>query len=424
MSATAMPEYLNLAKRVMDLPQGTKVQSVASSPINGATFTPGSTAIIPLITSGILVPNSMYIAYSYAFTATVASEMIGTPVYTPINSLQTQIGGNTTETIANYNVVMNTLTNMRMSVGEKYGNQASYGYFNSTSVPTLEQLDGRILVVNEAGTFSAPLECMLNNCETGVPLFMMPECRIVLTFEALANQFTSAVAVPTALTISNLELRYKVVKMNGQIESAFRAIPQIEIKSRSFASSTNTLAAGSSGYMELVYNLRYNNLRNLIAVNGVGTALSNKNFDSVDLTSNTGEYSFSIAGVNYPQKSLSTARCRAQILQEMRSVSESLTGKRAGMSINTLEYNFNGTAATSTLGTPAKFYPSTCLVGTSLLGSGESIQSGVSTENSPISYRITSGGSIGANNSAVTLIAQYDAVIMLDTASQQVFVKV
>ena len=54
---------------------------------------------------------------------------------------------------------MNMKTNVQMDVAMKYGNQHMYGYNNNTTAPTLEQLDGRICILNETGAFSVPLEC-------------------------------------------------------------------------------------------------------------------------------------------------------------------------------------------------------------------------------------------------------------------------
>jgi hypothetical protein len=67
-----------------------------------------------------------------------------------------------------------------------------------------------------------------------------------------------------------------------------------------------------------------------------------------------------------------------------------------------------------------KFYVATSLE--KQIGSN-SILSGVSSSDSPISYRINTGTSIGANQSTVTLIVNYDALIIVDPNSKQTVVK-
>lgn len=194
----------------------------------------------------------------------------------------------------------------------------------------------------------------------------------------------------------------------------------LTIKTQSFGSSSQNLNAGQTGYTELIYNFRYSSIKSLIAVNGNNNAASNKQFDSVDLTSGNGDYSFSVGGIIYPSKPLNTLTNKTEVLQEFRSAMGSIFDKNNNCSINAVEFNYNGTAAATTYSAPSKFY-----VGTSLekqIGSN-SILSGVSSSDSPISYRINTGTSIGANQSTVTLIVNYDALIVVDPNSKQTIVK-
>jgi hypothetical protein len=157
----------------------------------------------------------------------------------------------------------------------------------------------------------------------------------------------------------------------------------------------------------------------LIGVNGNGQAGSNRQFDSVDLTSGNGDYSFSVNGVIYPQKPLNTRTNKTEILQELRSAFGSIFDKNNNCSINSLEFSFNGTASGSTYQTPSKMF-----VGTSLEKlNHNSLLTGVSSADSPISYRINTGTSIGANNSTVTLIVNYDCLLIVDPNTKQTVIK-
>ena len=149
----------------------------------------------------------------------------------------------------------------------------------------------------------------------------------------------------------------------------------------------------------------------------------NGRFDSVDLhTGNGAEYSFLIGGQVYPQKPLSSVTNKAGILQELRSAIGSVYDKNNSFAINTLEFNQISTlpaASGNTLNCPAK-----CYIGCSVEKlNSNSLLTGISTQNSPISYRVTTGTSIGAANSTITLCVNYDALIEVDLVNRQCSVK-
>ncbi len=322
---------------------------------------------------------------------------------------------------------MNMLTNLTLSVSEKYGLQASFGYQSANTPPSLEELDGCLFDAGNGtsitGTFAGPLMSILSNSEKLIPLFAMPQVRLILTIDSIPNMFlytgTAPSVAPTGWTLSNVELRYKIVDMGGNVEEIVRGMGEkIYIKSQSFASSSNILPANSpAGSYELIYNQRYASVKSIFAILGNGTG--NKNFDSVDLTSSNGDYYFIVGGQNYPQKPLSAKTNKTGILQELRTAVGSIFDKNNSFSINTLEFNRTTTAATTSLTAPGKFY-----IGTSLEKlNSNSLLTGISTQNSPISFRISTGTGIGANSSTVTLVINYDALIEVDLISRQCSVK-
>lgn len=430
-----LPQSINYQESLPTLPEGTQQINVATSPVNNSTFREGEQIIFDLLNRGFLVPDSMYI--SYTWTATLGDiahtpKLIGCPVYTPFNRLDLQIGSQTVDSMQNYNVMMHMLSNLTLSVSEKYGLQSAFGYNradgDNAAVPSLEELDGRNIITGAAnltGSFSGPLMSMLSNSEKLLPLFAMPQVRIVLTHESRSTMFRGDgvnIVAPATWVLSNVELRYKVIDMGGNVESMVRNMGEkVYIKSQSFASSTNTLNANSNGSNELIYNQRYASVKSIFAINGTVAAASNGRFDSVDLTSNNGEYSFVIGGVQYPQKPLSAKTNKAGILQELRTAMGSVYDKNNSFSINSLEFGQVSTApgGTNTVSCPAK-----CYIGTSTEKlNSNSLLTGISTQNSPISYRITTGTAIGASNATVTLVINYDALIEVDLVNRQCSVK-
>jgi hypothetical protein len=207
--------------------------------------------------------------------------------------------------------------------------------------------------------------------------------------------------------------------MGGNVENMVRSMgDKIYIKSQSFSSSSNTLASATTGYIELIYNQRYASVKALIAVNGCTAAATvNRVFDSVDITTNNGEYSFSVGGVIYPQKALSSLVNRAAIVQELRSALGSIYDRNNSFSISGVEFAYNS-GSTTTAAAPGKFYVGTS---TSKLDS-DSLLTGISTQNSPISYRISTGTAT-AQVHTITLIVNYDALFEIDTVNRQTALK-
>ena len=77
--------------------------------------------------------------------------------------------------------------------------------------------------------------------------------------------------------------------------------------------------------------------------------------DSFDVTAGTGDYSLQIAGMSYPQKSLSTLMNKAGVFNELRRAMGSLFNNNNSMAINTLEFSKNDGNGTE-IEVPAKFW--------------------------------------------------------------------
>ncbi len=422
--ALVLPSSVDYKQALPALPDATKCISVAASPTNGQTFSSGQQIYFDLLNRGFLVPDSMYISYSYSVDSSGVTGWRGTPVYSAFNRLDVQIGSQTADTIQNYGLVMHMLTNTQYDVAQKYGLQACFLYdpSSATVVPTLEELDGKVLANGvSTGTGAAPLVSLLSNAEKLIPLFAMPQVRIILTMDSLSNQFTAIGAGSSvkSFSISNVELRYKVVDMGGGVENVVLSMgDKLYIKSQSFACATQTLPV-SSGSVELVYNQRFASVKSVYGLHGA-TDVSGVNgiYDSYDITGSAGgDYAFRIGGENYPQKPISTRTNKAGALMELKSAVGSIFDKSNNLSINRNEFYLNlGTVSTITQ--PAKFYIGTS---TEKLNS-DSLLTGVSTQNSPISYAINIGTQM-PSASAVSLVINYDALLEVDTMTRQASVK-
>ena len=424
---SSLPNSVNYSEVINSLPENTTKYSVALAPVNGSSFGLGGQQIqFQFNTRGFLDPQSTYLRYKLNITSsTTASAIFATPVYTPFQRLEVQVGSQTIDSINNFNQVANLLVNTTFSVADKYGMQSAYGWSvdgptaGAINIPTLEQLDGRVIVTSatESVSMAAPLPCILSNCEKMLPLFAMPTITLILTTEALANM-VSVVTTLSNISITNVELCYDFVDFGAEIEAVCRGMgPKVYIKSQSFSQSAVTIPSASSGSQSLIFNQRYASVKAAFVLFG-GPAY-NKLFDSVDITSNTGSYSLTVSGIQYPQKPLDAQNNKSGILQELRRCVGSLYDSKNSMSINTAEFNMTDLSNTITIDRPAKFY-----LGFNLEKyHGNTLLSGISTNNSNISVNIQQSNSTSTTRTC-SLILGYDALIEIDMLNRQASVKV
>ena len=202
---SSLPNSINYSEVINSLPENTTKYSVALAPVNGSSFGLGGQQIqFQFNTRGFLDPQSIYLRYKLNITSsTTASAIFATPVYTPFQRLEVQVGSQTIDSINNFNQVANLLVNTTFSVADKYGMQSAYGWSvdgptaGAINIPTLELLDRRVIVTGatESISMAAPLPCILSNCEKMLPLFAMPTVTLILTTEALANMVSSVVGL-------------------------------------------------------------------------------------------------------------------------------------------------------------------------------------------------------------------------------------
>lgn len=415
----SLPSSVNYAEPIPSLPENATKYSVALQPVNGATFGMGGQQIIfQFPNRGYLLPDSVYLRYKLVTAnATTASNMLGCPFSAPFQRLETQFGSVTVDSINDWNQVNHILTNITMDVAQKYGLQSGYGY--GTPNASIEELDSRIIPsAGETLYLSGPLPCMLTNISDKLlPLFAMPTISMVLTTDALSS-IIDPVGTVTAMTLSNVELCFDFIELGSEVDAMVRGMgPKIYIKSQSFSNASVGVLTGTNGSSNIIFNQRYASVK--AAIVSFSGALNNKKFDAVDITNNTGDYSISVSGVQYPQKPYSALNNKSGILQELRKCVGSIYDRTNNMSVNTAEFGRIDSTSNPSYTAPGKFY-----LGFNLekLHSG-SLLTGISTNNSNISVNI--------NQSSATTVARtcnlllvYDALIEVDVLARQSSVKV
>ena len=440
----ALPKSVDYNSQPMaTMPDGTVNYLVSNTPINNSSFTPGSTIIVDLNSiPAFLDPASLSIRYKYVAvtatcptavtTATLNAGIVGCPAYTPFLRVDVLSNSAVIESINNWNSVATLLTNVGMSVADKLGQQANLGYsgYSGDTMDNQFDTDGIVLVAYTGSTatqaattatnyISAPLiGCSLTSCEKLVPLDLM-NLRLQFTLDSLANIGSSLTGdVALAYTITNFEVVYNQIQFPAYVNQQIKTNQKIRIKTKSFAVGSQAIPASSSGTVNLYYNLRYASIRSLflLCTPTVSANSASKAMESVDVTSNNGSYQFQIGGVNFPQNALSTLNCKSGILNETRRAMGSLYEKNNSMAIGATEFLQTQTSVTS-ISIPGKFYVG---VNTMKLTEAQDYMfTGVSSTNSQINAIINLGTST-SNAINAYLVANYDAIYEIDTATKQV----
>jgi hypothetical protein len=415
----SLPLQLDYSQSISELPECTNYEVTLTPSTGATTYVSGGLVKFDFQQRGFIDPTSLVVRYKYTVETAATARMIATPAYTPFQRLETLIGSQVVESINQYNQVAGFLfVNTQYDVAMKYGQQAALGFVNNSTVPSLEDLDGREFAGNEIGTFSMPLVGLLSSSAKLIPAFAMPQISVQLTIDSIANIFCSGTlaVVPTLFNITNIELCYNMLDFGRSVEADILAMPKLFLKCWSFSNSSATLGTGVSGSISLVYNQKYASVKAAYILGcGTGVTSLNKWGDSFDVTSSNGDYSIMIAGQTYPQRNLSTLNNKAYILQELRRASGNINDKNNNMSINTIEFNRDG-IDTTTANVPGKF-----IVGIPLeklhIPSDKAILTGVSTNNSNITVNINTST---ATPSAYTmnLVLIYDAIIEVDTQTR------
>ena len=435
---SVLPKEINY-KSAMSLPEGTQSNSIVASPINGQTFAPSSIIQFDLVQRGFLVPESVYIRYKLTTTlpatAGANNAVKGTPVYSPISRLETIVGSQVVESIQNYNQLCNMLVNCKMNYAQKVGLANSFGY-SSSATATSYAFDfstncpnglsfATSTTANTIGAnvfLAAPLGCILSNADHLVPLKFMPSCRIQLSLDTLANAYRLDGTNPiTNFSLSNVELCYDIIEFSPMVDQAISSMGagSITIRSQSYLSSGVTIAQNSNGSLEFLFNQRLASIKSLFChLSGTEATKVNGFFDSVDITTNNGDYQWFVSGLPYPPRPISTVLNKAAISMELSAAfgpaHDLLT---SNFSINPTEFNYT-IAGTTTVQQMGKVY-----LGTNVekLSTNGALLTGISSQGSPISFRVSTGTAL-SQAAVIQLICLYDALLQIDIPSRTLVV--
>jgi hypothetical protein len=322
-----------------------------------------------------------------------------------------------------------------MNYAQKVGLANSFGYSDATSAITyafnfstacpngLSFATSTSVNTTGGNVFlAAPLGCILSNADHLVPLKFMPSCRIQLTTETLGNAYRLDGTNPiTGYTMSNVELCYDIIEFSPMVDQAISSMGagSITIRSQSYLSSGTSIAQNVSGSTEYLFNQRLASIKSLFChLSGTDATKVNGFLDSVDITTNNGDYQWFVSGIPYPPRPISTVLNKAGASMELSSAfgpaHDLLT---SNFSINPTEFNYT-IASTTTVNQMGKFY-----LGTNVekLSTNGALLTGISSQGSPISFRVSTGTQL-SQAAVIQLIVLYDALLQIDIPSRTLVV--
>lgn len=423
---SVLPREIDYSSKLHALPPQTSCLSAVVSPSNGSTFSAGGGEIImfDLPARSFLVPGSLYLRYKLAVVnGTTADFLLGTPFATPFARLETLIGSQNVESISGYNALYNMIVNTKLNLAQKAGMATNLGLLDMTTAQDFTKLNGRNIPASATTSISlaAPLGCILSNCSELVPLCFMPSVRIQLTTEAISKMVQIGTSV-TGYTLSNLELCFDIIDFGPEVESVCASMANadgnIMLKSQSFVSSSQSIAGGAIGQIELVFNQRLSSIKSIFAL--LQPQNLTKTFGSKDITKSSGDYQFLVASMAYPPRPLSALNNNSGILMELLNSwgpSHDITSNNC--SISPVEWARVADSG-DTAQLPGKFIVG---VNTERLSTNSSLLTGISSQLSPISFRINMGSAVSTEAFTCTLISCYDALLEINPATRQASVK-
>ena len=416
--------------------------NVIVRPSNGQVFQPGGDVItFDLPSRAFMSPASLVLrgvmTHTSAANGSTDSVFGAAPGAAWIQRVETQISGQTVESINSYGQLYNLLVNTKLGFSERFAMQTELmtGSAATAGIPPTASAGVASFAFATGDTdandssFAIPLGCLLANCTNYVPLGMMGGVRISITTDQLANYATMVGA--GSLTFGSLELAFDMIDFGRGFDAVVGSMADsegnINLKSSSWNVSSQTLGALTAGTTEEhIYNVRLSSIKSLIVQAGGITAnsLNGAKFDAASVQGPGGSTQYVVASTVYPQTPISETN-QALVMSELRqSLGEAHDLLGSKMSIQNLVFDANLARnlsnGTSTLALPACHFVG---VNTEKVSSNQLMMSGISSQLSPISVRLNYSADVAAGF-LLTLFVLYDAILSINLPTRQVQTRV
>jgi len=415
--------------------------NVIVRPSNGQVFQPGGDVItFDLPSRAFMNPASLVLrgvmTHTSAANASTDSVFGAAPGAAWIQRVETQISGQTVESINSYGQLYNLLVNTKLGFSERFamqtelmtGSAAAAGVAPTTSTGIASFAFATGDTNANDSSFAIPLGCLLANCTNYVPLGLMGGVRISITTDQLVNY--AVVAAGGTVTFKDLELAFDMVDFGRNFDAVVGSMADsegnINLKSSSWNVSAQSLGALPAGTtQESIYNVRLSSIKSMILqAGGLTPALNGSKYDAIAIQGPAGSTQFVVASQVYPQTPIAEAN-QSLVMSELRqSLGEAHDLLGSKMSIQNLTFDANIARnlsnGASTLELPVNHFVG---VNTEKISSNQLLMSGISSQLSPISVRLNNSAQVAAG-SLLTLFVLYDAILSINLPSRQVQTRV
>ena len=415
--------------------------NVIVRPSNGQVFQTGGDIItFDLPSRAFMSPASLVLRGNMTSTANAngdTNSVFGAaPGAAWIQRVETQISGQTVESINSYGQLYNLLVNTKLGFSERYamqtelmtGSAAAAGVQPSTSIGIASYALSTGNTNANDSPFAIPLGCLLANCTNYVPLGMMGGVRISITTDQLSN--FAVVAAGGTISFKDLEISFDMVDFGRGFDAVVGSMADsegnINLKSSSWNVSAQTLGALAAGTtQENIYNVRLSSIKSLILqAGGLTPAINGSKFDAIAVAGPLGSTQFVVASTVHPQTPISETN-QALVMSELRqALGEAHDVLGSKMSIQNLTFDAriarNLSNGASTLALPVNHFVG---VNTEKVSSNQLLMSGISSQLSPISVRLNNSAAVAAG-SLLTLFVLYDAILSINLPTRQVQTRV
>lgn len=445
MAELSLPKEVNFSVKHPHLPEQMSTSLLTILPSNGNQFKAGSTIEfqLPARAGLYLDGKTAFLRYRFKYTSGATAPILrATPALTPFFKLDEYINSASVQSIYNYHQVANMYVNTHLGISEKSGVQSAlFSELKAGVVAPDTAGDSVTLLASQTSlagncSFAFPLYCSaLASMDKFLPTGLAGQYRIVLTCAQIVDM-VSASANMTDYQLENVELCINAMDLGLGVDQMVASMGEnLMIKACGWANAgVGQIASGSTGVVSLIANHRYQSINNLYLLSSGNDVAKDVNgiFDSRDVTSSNGQYSFTIGSQTFPQLPINTAVNKNAVLQYLRECTSSLTDWRYSFAIDATEFNkYLGSANTTqltggmtpidvtTVTQPSKFVvgvPVSKIQNTDVYAPS-SMLSGVSASQSPIIVNVNVGTATGqAYNEFV--VAEYDILIKIDPVAR------
>jgi hypothetical protein len=411
------------------VPEGTTTNLLNVQPTNGQTFSANSTVQFDLPSrDGLFIdPKTMFIRYKVNYTVATAPVTVrGIPAAAHLSQLNEFIGSTPINSVYNYHQVLNFILNTRSNIADKYGMQSALGFDANSLTPTLDQMESRLLAAT-TGSYNVSIPLLgsaFASADKYIPTGLLGGgIRIQFVVAPPSDFLVANSANMTSYSLSDFNLCCAGIDMGVAVQNMVASMgPKLYLKCTGYANQGQTVPTATSGVVSLQYNHRLKSIENLYCLfSGQNAALDvNGYFDSRDITSSNGSLQIQVGSQNFPLLPIDTASSKTSVISYLRECVGSIADFKNSMSINNVEFSYNGNTGTTTAVEPAKFYFSMPLSKIAPVPySNNSLLSGVDASSTPITL-VARIGTATAQGFGAYMIAEYSLLVEIDPMTKQI----